>query len=145
MQTTNRVRPVSVSRAVGCFLAALALTTVASGIAVGREAYLGYALGGTALATAVLVVIVGFYSLLVYMLALGRNWARITYALLFAIGAGEYGFVAVANPHMLSAAFAAAPVQYSLCVIAACLAGYALWQIFRAPGNSWFTPMRAQF
>lgn len=144
MQSTNNARPASVTRAIGCLWAALALSAIASGISIGREAYIGQASGGIALATLVLLAVVGFYSALVYMLALGRNWARMTWVVLFAIGIGEYVFVAVVHPDLLLAAVAAAPVQYSLCTIAACLTACASWLVFRAPGKSWFKPMHAQ-
>jgi len=79
----------------------------------------------------ILVVVFGLTAWLVVKISAGRNWARITFLVLFLVGAVPYALnlVAMFDRSVLTGAVSAIQFALQLC---------ALYLIFTGPGAGWF-------
>src|SRR5258706_13861316 len=72
-----------------------------------------------------------FFCFLIMQISSGRNWARITYLVLFLIG------LIPAWP-TFAAEFARSPILGILSVVQLAIQGYAVFLLFTSPGKTWF-------
>jgi len=79
----------------------------------------------------VLIFVFAFNAFLIFKISAGRNWARITFLVLFVIG------MLPALPLMLGE-FSRAPVVGALSVAQVGLQVYALFLLFTQPGSAWY-------
>lgn len=128
METQSAVeKPQSVRVAVNLLWASLAVGLVkmlmdfSSLIAVGPAAFTNF----------VLIVIFAIAGFLIFKLSAGRNWARMTFLLLFVIG------MLPTLPLVLSE-FSRSPVVGALSAAQIGLQVYALFLLFTKPGSAWF-------
>lgn len=73
-------------------------------------------------------VLIGF---LIFKISAGRNWARITFLVMFVIGL-------LPTLPLILGEFTRVPVVGALSVVQAGLQVYALFLLFRQPGSTWF-------
>jgi hypothetical protein len=79
----------------------------------------------------IVVLVLAFFCFLILKISSGRNWARITYLVLFLIG------LIPALP-TLTSEFARAPIVAILSIVQAIMQGYAVFLLFTGPGKTWF-------
>ncbi len=79
----------------------------------------------------VLIFVFAFIAFLIFKISAGRNWARITFLVLFVIG------MLPTLPLMLGE-FSRAPVVGALSVAQVGLQVYALFLLFTQPGSAWY-------
>ena len=97
----------------------------------GALGVLSFVIGGARQSPYVFALVMLFLTGLAALIRLGKNWARIVFAVFFAFGLLSYLFA-----HEL---FAQNGVLYvGIFVLQTMLQGYALWLTFRPPGKSWF-------
>ncbi len=78
-----------------------------------------------------LIITIGFLSFLVWKLAIGKDWARITFMVLFVLGL-PFGVP------LIRAEFGRQPTVGILGVIQTMMQVAGLWLVFTAPGKNWF-------
>jgi hypothetical protein len=83
-------------------------------------------------ALAVAMVVYGVLALLISNISRGRNWARITFAVLFAVGLPV-------NIQVMFKLGNDSPVQLILSLVQFSIQAWALVCIFRKPGSTWFS------
>ena len=122
------MRPLRVSTAVTLLWASLALGIVTSLLDVRfltSVAAPGFTVG-------ILVVVFLVTAWLVVKISAGRNWARLTFLVLFLVGAVPYALSLAAMFERRALAGAVSVVQFALQICA-------LYLIFTRPGADWFS------
>jgi hypothetical protein len=122
----RRVRPPQVSTVVRLMWGSLLLGLVTSAL---LRPYLPS--GSRALFIQVFTIAV--MALLIYMVWAGRNWARITFTVLFALGLVIY-------VPILIRFFEFSPVAGALNLLQTLMQLVALYLLFAEPGRDWFKP-----
>lgn len=89
------------------------------------------ALAPAAFANLVLIIVFAFFLFLIFKIYAGRNWARITFLVLFVLG------ILPTLPTVLGE-FARSPLIGTLSVVQVGLQIYALFLLFTKPGSAWF-------
>lgn len=79
----------------------------------------------------IVVLVLVFFCFLILKISAGRNWARITYLVLFLIG------LIPAIP-TLTAEFGRSPILGILTIAQAIMQAYAVFLLFTNPGKTWF-------
>jgi len=79
----------------------------------------------------VVILLLAFICFVIFKISSGRNWARITFLILFLIG------LVTAVP-TLASEFARAPVVGILSIVQGIVQGYAMYLVFTNPGKTWF-------
>ncbi len=132
MESASVEKPVEVVRAVNCLWASLALGFVKALMDMQHLS----AQAAPAFTNFVLVTVIAFSAFLIYKIAQGRNWARITDLVLTALGSLLY-------LPMLMTEFGRSPVLGAFSVVQLGLQIFALWLLFTSPGKVWFKPAHA--
>jgi hypothetical protein len=127
MENLQSERPRTVTLAVNLFWASIAIGLVK--IPLDLPALT--AMPSPGLVWSVVVLVMVFFCLLIWKISSGRNWARITYLVLFLIG------LIPAIP-TLAAEFARSPILGVLTVAQAIMQAYGLYLLFASPGKAWF-------
>jgi hypothetical protein len=132
MESRGPRKPVEVTRAVTVLWAALALGPVTALVdmpylrAQADPLFLGL----------IMVAVIAISVVLISQISRGRNWARITYLALTAIGSLPY-------VSLLGGQFGRSPVLGGLSLAQMGLQIVALWWLFTRPGKTWFTASHA--
>ena len=128
METQNAVqKPQPVATAVNLLWASMAVGLVKMLMEFSKLS----AAAPAAFTNFVLIFTFGLIAFLIFKISAGRNWARITFLVLFVIG------MLPMLPIMLGE-FSRAPVVGALSVAQVGLQGYALYLVFTQPGCVWF-------
>lgn len=84
----------------------------------------------------VMIFVFAFIAFLIFKISAGRNWARITFLVLFGIGM-------LPTLPLILAEFSRAPVVGALSVAQVGLQVYALFLLFTQPGSAWYRKVAA--
>lgn len=120
-------RPQSVTTAVNLLWTSLAVGLVKITMDFSHLA----SLGSAAIALGTFLAVFAVMSLLIFKIAAGRNWARISFVVFFVLG------VLPAVPIVIDE-FGRSGLLGLLSVLQTGLQLYALWLIFSQPGKAWF-------
>lgn len=131
MESTSEGRPLAVARAVNCLWASLGLGLVKT---IFDMQHLS-AQATPAFTNFILLAVFGITALFIYKMAQGRNWARITYLVLTALGL---------LPWLPMAEFARSPVLGAFSALQFGLQALALCLLFTRPAKLWFKPGQPQ-
>ena len=123
----NSQKPDSIARAMNLVWASLALGFVRLAI----DYQYMQSLGPVIVFNSIFVLVFAITAFLVFKMSAGRNWARITFLVLFVIGV-------IPTIPILLADFSRSAVSGGIGVIQAGLQLYALVLVFTEPGKHWF-------
>lgn len=128
METQSAIqKPQTVGTAINLLWASLALGLV--------KALMDYThLSATAPAASIFLVFAFTFSLLgflIFKISTGKNWARITFIIMFVIGM-------LPTVSFVLGEFSRSPIVGALSVAQIGLQGYALFLLFSRPGSGWF-------
>jgi len=127
MENQKSERPRTVTLAVNLFWASIAICLVKITLDLPALA----AMPSPGLVWTVVVLVMAFFCLLIWKISLGRNWARITYLVLFLIG------LIPAIP-TLGGEFERSPILGLLSIVQALMQAYGVYLLFANPGKAWF-------
>lgn len=127
MDAVSVEKPIEVSRAVNCLWVSLALGFLKALIDMQHMS----AQNAPGFINFILVAVIAINALLIYKIAQGKNWARITYLVLMVLGS-------LPSVPLLMNEFGRSPILGAFGIIQIGLQIFALWLLFTSPGKAWF-------
>jgi hypothetical protein len=126
-------KPLEVSRAVALLWLSLLIGLLRTCVAWTHVAWKHQRVRYAAVAVLVFFVgsIFGVLAGFIWKIGQGRNWARITYLVLFVVGLLVYPFI-------LWSTFHRSPVGAYVSILQTAMQAYALYLLFRPPARAWF-------
>ena len=122
-------KPRAVDIAVNLLWANLAIESVQMLTASPSHRWMAIIAFQTFIISIIAVVVTG---LVIFKISTGKNWARITFLVLYVSG------VPSLLAHLISGELFRLSIDGVHSVVQACLQGYALYLLFTQPGNNWF-------
>ena len=131
----SKTRPAQINRAIGLLCLTLTIGTLELVIIswhTWRHTQVHSVAASLGAYIAIAIVFLGLCGFLIWKIAQGRNWARITWLIVFVIGLWHY-------PSSLRSTFHRSPVLAILNITDTAIEVYALLLMFTSPGRSWFS------